>query len=56
MEADILERLESWVTDWNGTAMVRGEPPRDGLLCKDLYDAIDEIKTLRELCRAQTIP
>ena len=47
MQADILERLEGWVTDWNGAAMVRGEPPRDGLHCDVLYDAIDEIKSLR---------
>lgn len=46
---DIVERLRQWVTDWNGAAMVRGEPPRDGLHCDILYDAADEIDRLRDL-------
>jgi hypothetical protein len=37
--ANIGEKLLGWCTDWNGAPMVRGEPPRDGLHCDDLYDA-----------------
>lgn len=45
--SDIVERLKSWCTDWNGAQMVRGEPPRDGLHCDDLLDAVAEIERLR---------
>jgi len=45
--SDIVERLRNWCTDWNGAQMVRGEPPRDGLHCDDLLDAVAEIECLR---------
>lgn len=35
----LVERLNGWCTDWDGSQMVRGEPPRDGLHCDDLMDA-----------------
>lgn len=44
---DIAETLRSWTIDWNGAPMVDGEPPRDGLHCKILRDAADEIVRLR---------
>ena len=44
---NIVKRLRSWCTDWNGAKMVRGESPRDGLHCDDLFDAADEIERLR---------
>lgn len=43
----IAEKLRGWCTDWNGAAMVRGEPPRDGIHCDDLLDAIAEIERLQ---------
>ena len=57
--SDVLAKLRNWVTDWNGLGMVRGEPPRDGLHCDDIYDAIDEIMRLRkrlDIARAHVIP
>jgi hypothetical protein len=44
---DITERLESWFTDWDGSCMVPGEPPRDGIHCDVLMDAKAEIERLR---------
>ena len=37
----IWERLRSFTIDWNGARMVDGEPPIDGLRCKDLREAAD---------------
>jgi hypothetical protein len=48
MAEDIVNKLRGWCTDWNGSQMVRGEPPRDGLHCDDLLDAADEIERLRK--------
>lgn len=43
-----LERvLRGWVTDWNGEPMARGEPPRDGIHCDVLYDAIEALAAAR---------
>lgn len=42
------QRLRSWTIDWNGAPMVDGEPPRDGLHCRDLRDGADEIVRLRD--------
>ena len=49
-ERDVVERLRSWCTDWNGARMADGEPPRDGLHCDELREAADEITALREKC------
>lgn len=46
--AELVERLKGWCTDWNGAAMVRGEPPRDGLHCDILYDAASVIASQDE--------
>lgn len=40
---EIERKLRGWCTDWNGAAMARGEPPRDGLHCDDLLDAADHL-------------
>lgn len=46
--------LRGWTIDWDGSPMKDGEPPRDGLSCKDLRDACDEIDSLRsQLATAQ---
>ena len=45
--SDISEKLRALTVDWNGKPMADGEPPRDGLHCKDLRDAADEIERLR---------
>jgi len=44
---DIVERLRAWVTDWDGSQMVDGEPPRDGLHCNELREAAAEILRFR---------
>ena len=44
---DIVERLRGWFTDWDGSRMVPGEPPRDGIHCDILMEAADEIERLR---------
>lgn len=44
---DLIERLRGWVTDWDGSPMVPGEPPRDGIHCDVLIEAIAEITRLR---------
>ena len=44
--SDLVERLIGWCTDWNGEPMVRGEPPRDGLHCDILLDAVARIREL----------
>lgn len=48
---DQAAKLRTWTVDWNGALMVDGEPPRDGLHCRDLRDAAAEIERLRELLR-----
>lgn len=40
-------RLRSWTIDWNGATMDDREPPRDGVICRDLREAADEIGRLR---------
>ena len=51
---DITERLAGWTTDWDGSQMVDGEPPRDGLHCDVLREAAAEILRLRaELAAAR---
>lgn len=49
MSSEIAKKLREWCTDWNGAAMVRGEPPRDGLHCDILLDAAAEIERLAEI-------
>jgi hypothetical protein len=53
---DIVERLRAWCIDWNGSQMVRGEPPRDGLHCDDLLDAAAEIERLRNVAQGALLP
>jgi len=47
-ERDIVERLEAWCTDYDGTPMVDGTTPLDGLHCDELREAAATITQLRE--------
>jgi hypothetical protein len=42
-KSDVAAKLRAWCTDWDGSSMKRGEPPRDGLHCDDLLDAADAL-------------
>lgn len=44
---DIVERLENFCTDWDGSAMNDNTTPMDGLHCVDLRQAAAEITRLR---------
>jgi hypothetical protein len=47
---DLVKRLRSYTTDWDGAKMVPGEPPIDGLRCEIIDAAADRIEQLeREL-------
>lgn len=47
MSDDLVQRLRNAATDWDGSQMVDGEPPRDILNCKDVRAIADEIERLR---------
>jgi hypothetical protein len=47
-DMSIVERLSAWTTDWDGSRMVDGEPPRDGLHCDILREAAATITELVE--------
>ena len=42
---NLIERLRAWTTDWDGSQMVDGEPPRDGLHCDILREAADALES-----------
>ena len=48
VRADIVERLRSACTDWDGTALPPASEPMDGLHCDVLIEAATEIATLRQ--------
>lgn len=43
-----VERLKSLTIDWDGSRMVDGEPPRDGITCGDCRAVVAHIEALRE--------
>ena len=44
----LADRLSNWTTDWDGSKMAPGEPPRDGLHCDDLDDAAATLRALAD--------
>jgi len=44
---DLVQRLRNAATDWDGSQMLDGAPPRDILNCKDVRAIADEIERLR---------
>lgn len=44
---DIVDELENYTTDWDGTPMAGEAEPIDGLHCSTLYRAMDTIINLR---------
>lgn len=46
MSDDLVKRLRNWTTDWDGSKMVPGEPPKDGLHCDIIDEAADRIVAL----------
>lgn len=41
------ERLRQWVTDWDGSQMQDGEPPRDGIHCDIIREAATALDALQ---------
>ena len=54
MSDSLVERLRNWTTDWDGSKMVAGEPPKDGLHCDIIDEAADRIEALEGSIDAAT--
>jgi len=52
---DIVERLRSFCTDWDGSSMSNDTEPMPGLHCIELREAADEIERLRAAIAAPPV-
>lgn len=53
--SEVIAGLRNAVTDWDGSQMVDGEPPRDILRCRDLREAADALERIEEEKERATI-